>query len=222
MRSTSPGSLLRMTLFGATVCLFAAACSPGSVDVAPRVSDVASVERLAERHFPGDPDYTPFASPSDAVRIADLIVVGRVVGIEGVTSVSTRTGVGGPDMWLASMRVQVDEVISGRLGSTEIIVSTFSEPARDPEILAHELPKGLAIFILDDISDWMPFEDAVFTYPDGVTAGSARFMPYADGVWFDSEKGLLGVQVPAAELEARWDGVRTFQDLLGALSEVPR
>lgn len=191
--------------------------SPSSADK-PAVSAASTVDRFAQLLASNvDLDYTPLESPAAAVKAADLIVVGRIAAISEGLSISTAGEGGAVALQMATMRISVDEVIAGTTDERDLIVQTFIDPGTRLEALDDALPNGLALFVLDDITDWRPFEDAQFSYPDGIAQGSQLYAPFTDGVWFDTTDGLRGVSVSPDEIRRRWAGADTFSGLVGLL-----
>jgi len=184
----------------------------------PAVSDASIVDRFARLLTSGvDLDYTPLASPAAAVNAADLIVVGRIAAISEGLSISTPGEGGAVALQMATLRVSVVEVIAGSSDQGQLIVQIFIDPGARPEALERSLPNGLVLFVLDDITSWRPFDDAQFSYPDGLARGSQLHTPFIDGMWFDTTDGLRGVGVSADEIRQRWAGADTFTDMVGLL-----
>jgi hypothetical protein len=207
-----------------SVGVIVAACSttslPGETSPAkPELPGAAAVERFAGLLTAAvDVDYTPLASPADAVETADLIVVGRIVKVSEGLRIATKGEQGAVALWLATMTVSVDEIIAGTGdGRAEITIQTFTDPGMDVETLARAVPDGPVLLVLDDLTDWRPFTDAVFEYPTGLTADTRMFMPFSDGMWFDTSDGLRGVAVSATEIAQRWPGADTFPAMVTLL-----
>jgi hypothetical protein len=193
---------------------------PGETStVHPDLPRAAAVDRFASLLTSAvDVDYTPLVSPAAAVGTADLIVVGRIVSVSEGLHISTKGEQGAAALWLATITVAVDEVIVGTgIDAAEITIQTFIDPATDVEALSRAAPAGPVLLILDDLADWRPFTDAVVEYPMGLTADSRMFMPYTDGMWFDTSEGLRGVAVSETEIAQRWPGADTFAGIVTLL-----
>ena len=189
-----------------------------SISDEPAVSDASTVQRFAQLLASGvDLDYTPLASPAAAVDTADLIIIGRIASISEGIKIATPGEGGAVALWMATMRVKVDEVIAGSSDQGALIIQTFIEPGTGIEALAHSVPNGPAVFVLDDITAWRPFDDAQFSYPDGISKGTQLYTPYTDGIWFDTTGGLRGVAVSADEIRQRWAGADTFTGMVELL-----
>ena len=220
--SRRPTPLQRWLLVAlVSVGVAVAACSTTSLGPArPELPGAAAVDRFASLLTSAvDVDYSPLVSPAAAVETADLIVVGRIVKVSEGLRISTKGEQGAVALWLATMTVSVDEIIAGTgVGQAEITIQTFTDPGMDIETLGRAVPDGPVLLILDDLTDWRPFTDAVFEYPTGLTADTRMFMPFNDGMWFDTSEGLRGVAVSATEIAERWPGADTFPALTTLLS----
>lgn len=223
--SRRPTPLQRWLLVAfVSVGVVVAACSttspPGETSPAkPELPGAAAVDRFASLLTSAvDVDYTPLVSLAAAVETADLIVVGRIVKVSEGLRISTKGEQGAVALWMATITVSVDEVIAGTgVGEAEITIQTFTDPGMDVETLGRAVPAGPVLLILDDLTDWRPFTDAVFEYPTGLTADSRMFMPFTDGMWFDTTDGLRGVAVSATEIAQRWPGANTFRGMVTLL-----
>lgn len=169
-----------------------------------------------------DFDYDPLASPADAIKRADLIVVGRTTGISEGVAISSPEG-----LWnqMTTFTVVVDDVIAGdsaAASSGEIVLQVFRSPLTPIEELQAARPDGQAVFILDDITKWSPFTEAKFEYPDGLGTGSRLFTPFNDGMWFDGGATVHGAMVEPGELAKGWGEVGNLQQLIDALKVAAR
>lgn len=142
-------------------------------------------------------DYEPLASPEQARRLADVIVVGRIVGAQEASEI--RDASTGRDIRYAVLEVEPMEVLSGEPHSADRIYVAFVI-SRQPEWEAIDrgLPDGSVLLILDDLSDWRSGE--LVGFPAEVYA------PFTDGFWFEADDGeLTGLWVEPGETAARWN-----------------
>lgn len=210
------GSVYRggVALLGAMLAV--AACIGAASDTNTRaVSEASSVQRFADLMVAQrEVDYTPLASPDEAVKKADLVVVGRMRAASEGLRIATPGENGAVAMWMATLHVTVTEVISGTTGEGELILQTFVDPMLKLDAIEEALPTGSVLLVLDDITSWRPFPDAEITYPAGIDKTTKIYFPYTDGMWFDTSEGLRGMGVTSDEIRARWTGADTFAEMV--------
>ena len=131
----------------------------------------ASVERLAAPIASGvNVDYTPLASPRDAVTNADLIVEGTL------TDVTEGIGLTFPDRRYterkagsyATFVVTVDRIVSGdaaKLRDKRVYLAVRKSRAAEIGELAGANPQPRIVAVLDDITDWTPAAGVRVTRP---------------------------------------------------------
>lgn len=198
----------------AGACVGLSAVSPSAVSEADR----ETVGRfVAELRRGSDADYTPLVDVDDAVERAALIVVGSVVGVgEGVTIDDAE----GLAMRMMTLEVAVDDVVVGPSlqAGNPVAVQVFASAAVDPARLRASIPKTRAIFVLSDITEWVPFAGAKITYPDVVAPGTRLYTPFVDGVVFDGADGLVSMLVESEAVIDGWAGPSTFDELIDRLA----
>jgi hypothetical protein len=199
----------------------------------PQPDPAGSVSTLvteAGRHW--HVEYTPLASPADAVRRADLIVTGTLVDVtEGIT-VERPDGDDG-DTW-ATFEVRVERVLAARtpvqkrgspVGSV-IHVAVGKSVAVTTDRLAALNPQARAVLVLVDRSDWTAAADVTVTRPAGIPATAPLYMPYTDGMWLQGPKDnrMYAVQTEPADLLPAWSSpstVEQFADRITAAGAPP-
>ncbi len=128
--------------------------------------EAPSAKRLAALTSNGvHVDYTPLASPREAVAEGDLIVRGTVTDVvDGITDkypdpLSTEREAGA----YATYVLAVDEVLSGdaaKLRDRRVYVTVNKSRTTEIADLARANSKPRVVAVLDDISAWTPTPDA--------------------------------------------------------------
>lgn len=217
---TSPSRTLASSWIGAAAVMLVAAvtasCSGGT---SPSAEDVTTPSEEAAEFISTftegvGVDYDPFMSPESAVETADLVVEGRVASVSEGISISTPEG-----LWdqRTTVVVAVEEIIKGRDEAGEIIVQISRAPFVELDGVDEVIPGGLATFILEDISDWTPFPDAVISYPNGLSDETPIYSPYSDGMWFATDDVPVGYFATFEEISDRWGGVNDYESLTDSL-----
>lgn len=204
---------------GVALGMLAGAC------VAPSAVSEADRETLGRflagiRHGT-DADYTPLADVEDAAKRAELIVVGSVAGVGEGISIDDEDGL---LFRMLTLEIAVDDVILGpnMEVARPLIVQIFTSAAVDLAGLEASIPKARAIFVLSDITEWVPFAGAKTSYPDGTTAGTRLFTPFVDGVIFDGADGLDSMLVETEAVVDGWAGRSSFEELIDRLAIAAR
>jgi hypothetical protein len=169
-----------------------------------------SAAALAERAGAGlEVDYTPLASPADAVAKADLIVRGTLVKVTDGIQVG---GAGRSVGQYATFVVKVDEVLAGKAqaGATLYVAVLRSTSASPAELNKLNSSSRVAL-VLDDITSWSPYRGAKVVRPAGVPADAPLYMPYTDGVWMQgaADKQMHGIGAHLTDLSAAWGSAQT-------------
>jgi len=160
-------------------------------------------------------EFTPLASPADAVSRADLIVTGTVVDITAGITVERPDGDDG-DVW-ATFEVRVDRVLASKTpspGLGEVIhVAVGKSVTASTDQLAALNPQARAVLVLVDRSDWEPGAGVTVTRPASIPAAAPLFMPYTDGLWLQGPKDdrMHAVQTEAADLPPPWSAPTTVE-----------
>ena len=199
---------MRRTL--ALVALAAAALAAGC-------GGESSVDRLASSITSGiNVDYTPLASPRDAVTRADLIVEGTL------TDVTEGVGLAFPDPRYterkagsyATFVVTVDRVVSGdaaNLRDKRVYLSVRKSRAAEIGELAGANPQPRIVAVLDDITDWTPGAGVRVTRPAAVPPDAPLYAPYTDGIWLQAagDAEMHGLHADPHALAAAWGRPQT-------------
>ena len=163
-----------------------------------------------------DVDYTPIVDAGDASRRADLIVLGTITTASEGLEISGREGV-----WnhMLNLDVRVERVLSGMadLVGKDVHVEFFVSSVTGGNELEAALPAVRAVFVLDDITRWIPFPDAIIKYPDGLVEGEAIFTPFVDGVVFDNPGGARHLYLSEEEAAKSWTQGGSFDDLIATI-----
>lgn len=159
-------------------------------------------------------DYDPFPSTRDAIQAADVIVTGEITDITEGFAIYSPEG-----LWdqRTTLHVKVDEVIFGTIPNDYVLL----EVSRSPLVPVHEIgsnrPEGQVLLILEDISDWIPFPNAVFEFPPDFDRSTAIYAPYPDGFWLSTDGPPVGYFASIEEMSERWPGVSDYASLTDAL-----
>jgi hypothetical protein len=184
-----------------------------------------SAQRLATLTSHGvHVDYTPLASPRDALAEGDLVVRGTLSDIMDVVEVSypdareTERQAG----QYATFVLTVDEVLSGDPGKVRdgrVYVTVNKSPTTDIAALARANSRPQVVAVLDDISGWKPTPEATVTRRAGLPAGAPLFFAYSDGLWLQDAGAveMTGVHAEPRDLAAAWNGPKTVAQVAAAL-----
>jgi hypothetical protein len=146
-------------------------------------------------------DYEPIDSPRQLAKLADLVVIGRVVDASPVPS-ETR----GTDSLLT---IEVREVVRGDavlvVDGRILVRATNAEPAAG----ALEGVAGCDVFL------FLSLVDGGAATP-GIGAGPDVFGTSAQGFWIQSNDALIGVHVPLDSNPPGWNGIASIDDLRDA------
>jgi len=184
-----------------------------------------SVDRFASSITSGiNVDYTPLASPRDAVAKADLIVEGTV------TDVTEGIGLTFPDPRYterkagsyATFAVTVDRVVSGdaaKLRDKRVYLSVRKSRAAEIGELAGANPQPRIVAVLDDITDWKPAAGVRVTRPGAVPADAPLYAPYTDGIWLQAtgDTAMHGLHADPHALAATWGRPQTVSQFSAAV-----
>jgi hypothetical protein len=212
--------MLRKLLVPLALALVAAGCA-GSPDSSS--ADSGSVQGLvatAGRNL--HVDYDPLGSPADAVRKADLIATGTLVGVvDGITieyadPAMTERGAG----TYATFVVQVDKVLAGRSTEKRIYLAVRKNTEAGIRDLAQLNPEAKVVLVLDDITNWTPHPTAKVERPAAVPAGAHLYAPYNDGIWLQGPKDthMRGITTDLSELDSPWGSPRTVSQFADRIS----
>lgn len=169
-------------------------------------------------------DYTPLASPKDAVAKADLIVEGTLSDVaDGIalTFPDPRYTERRADAY-ATFVVTVEKVISGdpaKVRDGRVYVAVHKSRAAQIGQLAGANPRPRIVAALDDISTWTPSSGVRVLRPAAVPSSAPLYAPYNDAMWLqgadDSE--MSGLYAQPDELAAAWGGPRTLGQFAAAV-----
>jgi hypothetical protein len=135
-------------------------------------------------------DFTPLASPEDAVTRADLIVEGTLVEVhEGIA-------LRYPDAAKTQRRansymtfvIAVDRVLAGdtaKVHNGRVYLVVRKSGAVDVRDIAAANPGARMVAALDDVTSWTPSPDARVDRPKTVPPGVPLYAPYNDGMWLE-------------------------------------
>ncbi len=171
-------------------------------------------------------DYTPLASPRDAVSKADLIVEGEL------TDVVDGIALAFPDQRYTERKagsystyvLTVDRVISGdrsKVTSGRVYVAVPKSRAVAIEQLADANARPRALAVLDDITAWTPSRDVRVIPPAAIPPGAPLYAAHADGLWLQGadDAEMLGLHAHPEELAAAWGAPRTVADVSASLQK---
>ena len=184
-----------------------------------------SAQRLAALTSRGvQVDYTPLASPREALAKGDLVIHGTVTDVIDGPSVKypnplyTQRDAGGYVTYVLT----VDEVLAGdptKLRNRRVYATVEKSPSTRTDDLAAANSEPSVVAVLDDISDWKPTPDATVTRPAATPADAPLFFAYTDGLWLQDAGApeMTGVQADPSELPAAWNHPKTVADVTAAL-----
>ena len=177
----------------------------------------ASVERLAAPIASGvNVDYTPLASPRDAVAKADLIVEGTLTDVtEGIDlTFPDRRYTERKAGSYATFVVTVDRVVSGdaaKLRDKRVYLAVRKSRTAQIGELAGANPQPRIVAVLDDITDWTPAADVGVTRPAALPPDAPLYAPYTDGIWLQAagDTAMHGLHADPQALTAAWGHPQT-------------
>ena len=187
--------------------------------------EAPSAKRLAALTSNGvHVDYTPLASPREAVAEGDLIVRGTLTDVvDGITvkspdPLSTERQAGA----YATYVLAVDEVLSGdaaKVRDRRVYVTVSKSRTTEIADLARANSKPSVVAVLDDISAWKPTPDATVTRPAAAPEGAPLYFAYSDGLWLQDEgaAAMIGLQAEPRDLTAAWNGPQTVADFAATI-----
>jgi hypothetical protein len=193
---------------------------------APDAGDTGSVSRLTDAagryvHV----DYDPLASPAEAVKQADLIVTGTLVGVtDGIAVQFPDPAMTGAAGTFATFVVQVDKVIDRDDAATaagqRIYVAVDVSTQTNVRELAALNPAARVGLVLSDISGWKPHPTATVKRPAGIPAGARLYAPYPDGLWLQGPRDtrMSSVHADLADLRPAWGAPRTVDEFAARLA----
>jgi hypothetical protein len=152
-------------------------------------------------------DYEPFDGPREQVAAADLVVVGRIVG---VAPGRVLPGLGRH----GSLTVAVDEVVSGDEGAVQdglVFMELPMEPA-DIDAARRSLPATRVLLFLDSVTDGQDI-------PRGRPARPPIFAPFVQGVILEACPGYVNALVDPVDMAPAWREAETFDDLVAFIRE---
>jgi hypothetical protein len=169
-------------------------------------------------------DFTPLASPRDAVAKADLVVRGRLAAItDGVTAVYadpllTQRAAGS----YLTFVVDVAEVLSGdagRVSEGRVYLRVRRSPAVTLEAVRALNTNPEVLLVLADVTSDVPHPSARYVRPASVPDGASLFAAYTDGVWLqdDGDAVMHGLGAHLDELSPAWQGVTTIAAFADAI-----
>jgi len=169
-------------------------------------------------------DYTPLASPEDAVATADLIVEGKL------TDVVDGIGMTYPDPRYTERRansyatfvVTVERVISGdpaKVLNGRVYVAVKKSKVAEIGQLAGANPHPRTVAVLDDITNWTPSSDVRVSRPAAVPPRAPLYAPYTDGLWLQGpgDAEMYGLHAHPDDLTAAWGRPRTVGQFSAAV-----
>jgi hypothetical protein len=169
-------------------------------------------------------DYTPLASPRDAVSTADLIVEGTLTDVvDGIALTYpdpryTERRAGS----YATLVVTVEKVISGDPGKVRdgrVYVTVHKSRAAQIGRLAGANPHPRTVAVLDDITTWTPSSGVRVTRPGAIPSNAPLYAPYNDGLWLQGpdDTEMSGLHAHPDELAAAWGRARTVAQFSAAV-----
>jgi hypothetical protein len=171
-------------------------------------------------------DYTPLASPQDAVAKADLIVEGTLTGVvDGIdltypNPLYTERKANS----YATFVVTVERVISGdpaKVLNGRVYTTVHKTRAAQIDQLAGANPRPRIVAVLDDITNWTPARDVRVNRPAAVPASAPLYAPYTDGIWLQGpgETEMYGLHADPDELAAPWSRPKTVSQFSAAVQQ---
>jgi hypothetical protein len=169
-------------------------------------------------------DYTPLASPQDAVAKADLIVEGTL------TDVVDGIGLKYPDPLYterqadtyATFVITVERVISGdpaKVLSGRVYATVHKSRAAEIDQLAAANPHPRIVAVLDEATHWSPARGVRVNRPAAVPSSAPLYAPYTDGIWLQGPEDaqMYGLHADPDELAASWGRPRTVSQFSAAV-----
>jgi len=180
-----------------------------------------SAQRLAALTSKGiELDYTPLASPRDALAKGDLVVSGTLSDVTDSVALQSANPIENERLQgtYATFVLTADEVISGdpsKLRDRRVYVTVNKSRSTDVSALAHANSHPRVVAVLDDISDWKPAPGVTVTKP----ADAPLYYAYSDGLWLQdpSAAQMTGLYAEPHELPAAWNGPTTVAQVAAAL-----
>jgi hypothetical protein len=197
------------------VALSTGACfsTPESVD--PFVSLASSGVEL---------DFTPLASPEDALAKADLVVEGTLTSV--IEGISLRF----PEVVVTQQHansymtlvVTVDRVVSGdpaKVVDGRVYLAVLRNATVSIDELAALNGRPRLVAVLDDISTWTPAKSVQVVRPAAMPSGAPLYAPYSDGFWLQdaADPAMRGLHAHPEQLAPSWGGVRTVDEVAATL-----
>ena len=197
---------LRIGLFLAGLAVAGGACGGSEEDVAAFVDALGGAS---------DGDYNPMMSAAEAVELADLIVVGRIVGVTEGRQVDESGRTGPVVSRFAIFQVEVEKVVHGtRLdGESDLLnVNIYVDLLTPWDSIVGSVPDGRALFVMSDLLDWNP-RGRLEGFPE------VTYFAHPDGLWFETEAGPpVGVYAQLTDVERRWgEAIPTLDDFIAKL-----
>ncbi|GGP63676.1 hypothetical protein [Saccharothrix coeruleofusca] len=200
-----------------------AACGTTAQQSAPE--GTATVEEFAAqlgRDYHAD--YTPLASPRQAVEKSDLIVRGTVEEVfDGIsTSYPDKQRSARSAGSYVTFRVSVDQVLSGpdaQIQGGAVYVQVAKAQSTPTEAVAKANPKPSAVLVLDDITDWKPAPDATVHRPARLPDGARLYFAFTDGLWLQGagDRAMVGTAAHREDLAPDWGSPTGLDDLARAI-----
>ncbi|GAA4684777.1 hypothetical protein [Phytohabitans rumicis] len=208
----------------AALAALATGCASANANEKASTGSARELAEVAGRGVDGD--YSPLASPKEAVGEADLIVQGTLVEVGAGIQVSypdaaqTKQESDG----YATFVIAVDKVLDGdasRVVDGKVYVAVRKGVATTPEQLSALNPRASVVAVLDDITTWRPVPEATVVRPAGIPAAGPLYYAYHDGLWLQGTQDdqMYGIDVEHEELTPAWGGVREVEDLATTLEK---
>jgi hypothetical protein len=169
-------------------------------------------------------DYTPLASPQDAVAKANLIVEGTL------TDVVDGIGLTYPNPLYterqantyATFVITVERVISGdaaKVLNGRVYATVHKSRAAEIDELAGANPHPRIVAVLDDITNWSPARGVRVNRPAAVPSSAPLYAPYTDGVWLQgaADAEMYGLHADPDGLASPWGRPRTVRQFSAAV-----
>jgi hypothetical protein len=190
-------------------------------------SPAASVDPFVSLASAGvDLDFTPLASPKDAVTKADLVVEGTLTAV--ADGIALRFPQGAVTQQHANtymtLVVAVDRVISGnpaKVVDGKVYLAVVRNATVGIDKLAALTGRPRIVAVLDDITTWTPVKNVAVVRPAAVPSGASLYAPYSDGFWLQDtgDPAMRGLHAHPEQLAPAWRGVRTLDDVAAALRQ---
>ena len=169
-------------------------------------------------------DYTPLASPQDAVAKANLIVEGTLTGVVdgiGLTYANPLYTERQANTY-ATFVITVERVISGdpaKVLNGRVYATVYKSRAAAIDQLAGANPHPRIVAVLDDTTNWSPARDVRVNRPAAVPSSAPLYAPYTDGIWLQGPEDaqMYGLHADPDELAAPWGRPRTVSQFSAAV-----